>query len=167
MMRFGKAMAVLGLAGGMAVLPMAITATAQAETLTNETAPQVSAALLRQGRSALDAGTAETAIDLLEQAVVAHPRNAEAYSTLGEAHAAAGDSEKARKYYAISLSIEPNAIQPLLLDGLAAIEAEDMETAQSRLERLQRVCESRCAEYRQLNEAVSAAAATDTGDEAP
>ena len=132
--------------------------------LNADTVPTVSDALMRQGMEALERSETDKAILLLEQSVTAYPRNAKAFGRLGKAHETAGDPETARKYYEISLSIDPDNIEVLLWDGLAALEADDGEAARERLERLQRVCNSRCAEFRTLSTAVSA---KEAGAEAP
>ncbi len=128
---------------------------AQAQGVTEETAPAVSAQLLQRGIDALNASQTDEAMDLLEQAIVAHPKNARAFAYLGQAHEKAGDMDKARKNYEAALSIDPDDLKALMWAGLAAIEKEELEAAQTHLERLRRLCSGRCAEFRTLSEALS------------
>ncbi len=136
---------------------------AGARAVTTENAPAVSEYLTQRGIKALDDSKKDEAILLFEQAVTAFPRNAKAFGQLGRAYEQKGDQDKARKYYGIALSIDPDDTKTLLWDGKAAVEADDLEAARTHLERLQRLCGT-CSEYRSLNEAVTAKAAEGEGE---
>ena len=104
--------------------------------------------------SALEKNQIDAARQLWEQAVVANPRNATAYSYLGLAAQRAGDKDNAKKYFDLALDIDPNEVHALSWGGQADLTAADLEGAQAKLQRLSRLCGPGCAEYKLLSDSV-------------
>ncbi len=143
-------------AAGLLALALALPISGAHAQVNAENAQSVSNVLMAKGTSALENDEADQAINFLEQSVTAYPRNARAFGHLGHAHETAGDLEKARKYYAIALAIDPEDRKALLWDGQAALEEDDMDAAQERLASLERLCDGRCVEFRTLTDSIKA-----------
>jgi len=99
----------------------------------NEIARQehISAVLLERGISALDENKIDTARPLWEQAIVANPRNAPAFSYLGLAAQRAGDKDNAKKYFDLALEIDPNELHALAWGGQTDLSDADLDGAQA------------------------------------
>lgn len=115
---------------------------------------KVSAVLLERGIGAMEKNQAEAARLFWEQAIVANPRNAAAYSYLGLAAQRGGDKEAAKKYFNLALEIDPNELHALSWGGQVDLAAADLEGAQAKLQRLSRLCGPGCAEYKLLSDSV-------------
>lgn len=115
----------------------------------DERSERASLSLTEKGVAALAAGELAGAQRLLEEAVVANPANARAYTQLAAVHEARGNQKLARKYYVIALSIDP--VFPAALGGLAKlnIEAGDKDAAGILLDKLKLTCPG-CTETREL-----------------
>jgi len=115
---------------------------------------RVSSVLVERGISALEKNQTDTARQLWEQAVVANPRNAPAYSYLGLAAQRANDNDLAKKYFTLALAIDPDEVHALSWGGQVDLKAADLEGAQAKLQRLSRLCGPGCAEYKLLSDSV-------------
>jgi len=116
---------------------------------------KVSEILIDSGISALDKEKLDDARQTFEQAVVADPSNAKAFSYLGYAHYRKGDRALAKKYFSIALDIDPNERHALSWGGQVDLAAADLEGAEAKLLRLSRLCGTDCSEYKILSDAVS------------
>jgi len=115
---------------------------------------RASAVLLDQGLSLLEQDNTEKAILAFQQAAVANPQNALAFSYLGQLSVKAEENAKAKKYFEIALSIDPDLVSALAGGGKADIRAEDLESAEKKLSRLSRLCGPACAEFKELDREV-------------
>ncbi len=147
-------LAVFGL--GMA-LSLTAPACVNAAGVTYDNAHSVSAYLLQRGIEAFEAKKTSKAIDFLEQAVVANPKNARAFAYLGKSHESAGRRDRAVKHFETALAIDPDDLKALQWAGEAALTQDRREDAEKNLERLRRLCKERCAEFRTLNTAIQSA----------
>ncbi|MGQ0662760.1 MAG: tetratricopeptide repeat protein [Pseudomonadota bacterium] len=96
------------------------------------------------------------AIPLLEQVIMANPRDADANNYLGYSHRKLGRMDQARDYYLAALRLEPNHRGANEYLGELYLEMNDLPKAEERLAVLARACQSRCEEYRDLKQAVDA-----------
>lgn len=110
---------------------------------------------LQAGLSALEREQFRAAVTELERAIVADPRNTEAYVFLGRAHHELGRYGTASKYYRIALQLEPTHRLALLYLGRAALETDDLAAAQEALATLDRHCASPCPELDALQREIS------------
>ena len=113
-----------------------------------------SEALLKVGRAALEKGDVKTAREELQEAIVAHPGNAEAHTLLGVVYERDGNDRLARRAWDTALAIEPEELGALQLQGVSRLKSGDLETAERNLERLTRLCGD-CAQKRTLQAEVS------------
>ena len=120
----------------------------------SEIAPR-SIALQRQGEAALAAGNVPGAIDALETAVVADPRNRAAYVGLGRAAQAQGLPGKAIRLYKVALTLEPNDVAALSAEGDALVQRGAVERAKQNLARIQTLCKTACAPATTLAAAIA------------
>ncbi len=114
-----------------------------------------SLALQKQGEAALTAGNVPAAIDALETALVADPRNRGAYVALGRATAAQGMPGKAIGYYKDALQLEPNDIAALSGEGDALVQRGAVDRAKANLARIQALCKTGCAPATALAAAIA------------
>lgn len=121
----------------------------------------VSHSLLGKAIEAMESTGYDTAMPLLEQAVVADPKNARAYTYLGQAYHHQGKDDLASKYYAIALDIDPDQIHALQWSGELALTEDAVDVAEARLSRLSRLCGPECPEYKALQGALSTYTAED------
>lgn len=117
---------------------------------------KVSELLLGDGIVLVQQKQFEQAIQVLEQAVVADPKNAPAFSYLGFSHQQTGNLPDATKYFGIALTIDPNEVRALNWGGQADLSNKDLDAAKEKLSRLSRVCGPSCIEYKELTTAVNA-----------
>ncbi len=116
---------------------------------------KVSELLLGDGIALVQREQFEDAIKLFEQAVVAYPKNAQAYSYLGFAHQQTGNLPDAKKFFGIALAIDPDEVRALNWGGQSDLSSDDLDAAQAKLDRLSRVCGPSCSEYKDLYAAVN------------
>lgn len=114
-----------------------------------------SLAFQKQGEAALAAGNASAAIDALETALVADPRNRGAYVTLGRATTAQGMPGKAIGYYKDALQLEPNDLAALSGEGDALVQRGAVDRAKANLARIQAICKTGCAPATTLAAAIA------------
>jgi tetratricopeptide (TPR) repeat protein len=115
---------------------------------------RISSQLTQRGVGALEKNQLDAARQLWEEAIVANPSNATAYSYLGLAAQRGGDKENAKKYFELALVIDPNEVHALSWGGQTDLSDADLDGAQAKLQRLARVCGQGCAEYKLLSDSV-------------
>ena len=150
-MRFAAPVAVLA-----AVLAMTASVGQSADHVTDPRA----AALVAEGRAALEAGQADKAVDAFEAALTIDPAATPIFLDLAEAARRNGLQGKAIRYYREALAREPDNLAALSGEGAALVEKGALEKARRNLARLQTMCGDKCAETRAL------AAAIDKGPQA-
>jgi tetratricopeptide (TPR) repeat protein len=116
---------------------------------------RVSAMLVGRGATLLQQNKPDEARKLFEQAAVANPRSALAYSYLGLAAQTAGNKPLAKRYFSTALEIDPNELHALSWGGQSDLAAADLDGAKAKLMRISRLCGTSCSEYKLLSEAVS------------
>lgn len=124
-------------------------------------ATPTSSRLVDKGAAELEGGNYARAIRLFEQAAAADPRNAVAFSYLGRGYDAVGDKTKAYKFYGIALDIDPDEVMALSWSGRADVLSDNLDLADEKLARLERVCGAACGEYRSLKRAIDDVGADD------
>jgi tetratricopeptide (TPR) repeat protein len=144
----------LFLAGLLAGAVAATATSAMAEKDESTRYERVSTVLMERGVGALEKNQVDSARQLWEQAVVANPRNAAAYSYLGLAAQRAGAKDNAKKYFELALEIDPNELHALSWGGQSDLSSADLDGAQAKLQRLSRLCGPGCAEYKLLSDSV-------------
>ena len=95
------------------------------------------------------------AISLLNRVVADSPKNADAYNYLGYSHRKLGNRDQALTYYNHALYLDPNHRGALEYLGELYLEMSDLPKAEEQLSKLSKICGPRCAEYRELQEAVA------------
>lgn len=96
--------------------------------------------LLRQGQASLAANKPAEALDLLEAAVLADPRNGMAYVTMGRAYEALGLPGRAMRYYRQALTLNPNDTAALEAQAIGFAQRGMADQAQLNVQRLRRLC---------------------------
>lgn len=91
------------------------------------------AALVAQGRAALAAGQADSAIDAFESALAIQPGHVAIYLNLAEATRKQGMQGKALRYYREALKIDPNNTFAIAGEGAALVEKGAVEKARRNL----------------------------------
>ena len=142
----------LGLVGAAALLAGSC---ATAPSATERRLP--STANLEAGVRALEAKDYDKAMQQLEIAIVADPKNADGYFRLAQSHRGLGDPLRALKYIRLALQIQPNHLAALYERGSTELEAGETAAAEETLEKLGKTCEQACAEYESLKTLVEAA----------
>lgn len=113
------------------------------------------AALVLQGRAALAAGQADSAIDAFESALALQPGHVAIVLNLAEATRKQGMQGKALHYYREALEREPENQFALAGEGEALVEKGAVEKARRNLARLQQLCGGDCAPAQQLAAAIA------------
>lgn len=112
--------------------------------------------LLKAGSEALAAEENYQALALFEQAIVANPKNADAYVGLGQVHVALGKTKGGLKYFSVALEIEPTHLGALQAEAITFLSIGEVEDAQDTLSKISRICgEKGCAERDNVASAVS------------
>lgn len=111
--------------------------------------------LYAEANTAIAAKNLDNADSLLTQSLIANPANAAAFILKGHIAGLQDNPEEARRLIDLGLNIDPGNLQAVLWAGEAALAMDDMEDADIRLSRLQKLCGD-CAEYRQLQSALEA-----------
>lgn len=104
----------------------------------------------------VDKGSYAEALPLLEKAVVAEPKNADAYNYLGYSHRKLGDTETALGFYRKALEIKPKHLGANEYLGELYLDLGELEKAEERLAVLDKACFFGCDEYSDLKEAIKA-----------
>ena len=97
----------------------------------------------------------EAAIPLLEKALKANPKSADALNLLGYSHRKLGRTDQALGYYQQALAIEPKHLGANEYLGELYLELKQLEKAEERLKVLSTACNA-CEEYAELKEKVEA-----------
>ena len=103
----------------------------------------------------VSAGDYNAALPLLEKAVAAEPRNADAQNYLGYSHRKLGNKEKALEHYQLALQVDPEHRGANEYLGELYLEMGDLPKAEDRLAVLDRACFFGCEEYSDLKEAIA------------
>ncbi len=114
-----------------------------------------STALLEAGRAAKAAGNLEGATDALESALVADPRNRDAYIELGGIALTRELPGKSIRMYREALKLEPNDLQALKGQGEALVSRGAVGRAKTNLAQLQKLCTAGCVEATQLSATIA------------
>ena len=114
--------------------------------------PPVPHANLDAGIAAYEAKDYRGAIQQLEIAIVADPKNPEGYFRLSQSHRALGNYRRALKYVRLTLAIEPNHLAALRERGMTLLQAGQPEDARVALEQLGEKCDRACPEYESLKQ---------------
>ena len=113
------------------------------------------AALVAEGRAALNAGEHDKAVDAFEAALTVDPAATGILLDLGEAARRNGLQGKAISYYREALTREPDNLAALSGEGAALVEKGAIEKARRNLARLQSMCGENCTETRALATAIA------------
>lgn len=119
-----------------------------------------SAALEAQGRSQLQAGQLQMAVDSFEAALTVDPSNSRVYLDLAEAARRQGLQGKAIHYYRETLERDPKNFAALSGEGEALLEKGAVEKARRNLAQLQSLCGAGCNESQELAAAIDRGPAT-------
>jgi Flp pilus assembly protein TadD len=111
---------------------------------------------LAQGAKMVESENYAAAVPLLEKAVTADPKSADAFNYLGYSHRKLGDIEAALAFYQKALALEPEHRGANEYLGELYLEMGELGKAEKRLEVLDSACFFGCEEYRELKEAIKA-----------
>jgi len=128
-------------------------------------APSVNATssrLMQQANNLLAQNQLNEAADLYESALVADPRNSNAFIGLGRTYEQLGMTGRAISYYRKALNINPNDLTALEASGMALIAKGSLAKAQETLDRMRRVCPKGCVQAERLANALGSAQAKST-----
>ena len=131
-------------------LSLLVAVTASVGIAEDRVADPRSAALEAQGRSQLEAGQAQLAVDSFEAALAIDPGNTHVYLELAEAARGQGMQGKAIHYYREALERDPKNFAALSGEGEALLEKGAVEKARRNLAQLQSLCGAGCSESREL-----------------
>lgn len=141
-----------------AACAMALALACVSSVATGQKAPQPiseqSLALLKEGRALAAAANYQGANDAIEAALVADPRNREAYVALAEVAKKQELNGKAIRLYREALKIEPNDVNALAGQGEAMVAKGAVEKARENLARIQKLCVAHCSEQTELAAAI-------------
>jgi tetratricopeptide (TPR) repeat protein len=118
-------------------------------------APSPGAEELAKARKKVKKEDYEAAIPLLEKALKANPKSADALNLLGYSHRKLGRTDQALDYYQQALAIEPKHLGANEYLGELYLELKQLEKAEERLKVLSTACNA-CEEYAELKEKVEA-----------
>ena len=115
----------------------------------------MSVALLQQGQQLISAGKFDEASDTLEASLVADPRNRAAFVSLARVAQKQKLFGKSIRLTNKALSLEPNDLDALEVQGEAMVELGAKARAQANLIKLQKLCGNSCKQVTQLSSAIS------------
>lgn len=138
------------LAVGLAAMPGAVRAMSSLDTPASAGDNRMADA-----EKAVKAKDWNKAIGLLNRVVADSPKNADAYNYLGYSHRKLGNRDQALTYYNHALYLDPNHRGALEYLGELYLDMSDLPKAEEQLSKLSKICGPRCAEYRELQEAVA------------
>ncbi len=110
----------------------------------------ITLAKMRSAQDDIGRGWYDDAIQTLQTVVRQDKQNANAYNLLGFASRKLGRTKDASRYYAAALKIEPDHLGALEYQGELFLILNQLENANSNLDRLLELCGSNCHEYRDL-----------------
>jgi tetratricopeptide (TPR) repeat protein len=112
--------------------------------------------LMHRGQALLSAGKLEEAENLLETALAVDPRNRWAYIDLARVAERQRLFGKAIRMTSEALTIEPNDVDAIAVQGEAMVELGAVARAQENLQKLHTLCAARsCPQVAQLSSAIS------------
>ncbi len=114
------------------------------------------ASLLAEGRTAIAAKKWADAITVLTKAAAADPGNADVQNLLGYSNRNNGNYTAALTHYAAALKINPKHVGALEYQGVAFMLLGQTAKARANLATLQKVCGTKCPEYKDLAAALKA-----------
>ena len=120
----------------------------------DQIAPQ-SIELTKLGKAALAAGKFEEAENLLETALAVDPRNRWAYVDIARVAERQHLFGKAIKMTNKALTLEPNDLDAIAVQGEAMVQLGATARAQANLQKLQQICTKGCPQIAQLQAAIS------------
>ncbi|WP_338445062.1 tetratricopeptide repeat protein [Pelagerythrobacter marensis] len=112
------------------------------------------AALMAEGRAALEVQEPQRAIDAFEAALAVDPGYTAIYLELARAARAEGLQGKAIHYYREALARDPGNLAAITGEGEALVEKGAVEKAKANLAKLKSMCGERCAEAQKLASAI-------------
>ncbi len=145
-MRFAPAIAALSLALGL---------TASIGLAQDRAANPRASMLIAEGKSALEAGQPQRAIDAFEAALTVDPGYTPLFLQLAEAARREGLQGKAIRYYREALSRDPDNLAAVAGEGEALVEKGAIAKARVNLDKLRALCGSNCEETRVLANAIA------------
>ena len=95
------------------------------------------------------------AIPLLNKAVKANPKSADAYNYLGYSYRQLGQFESAMEYYNTALSLQPKHLGANEYLGELYLQLGEVDKAEERLAVLDKECFFGCEEYSDLKQAIA------------
>jgi tetratricopeptide (TPR) repeat protein len=111
---------------------------------------------LAQAMALVEKGGYAESIPLLEKAVAAEPKNADAHNYLGYSQRKLGNLEAALRSYLRALEIKPKHLGANEYLGELYLELGQLEKAEERLAVLDKACFFGCDEYSDLKKAIEA-----------
>ena len=111
--------------------------------------------LINDAKKLLKNDKHERAIKKLKKAIKEEPDNADIYNYLGFAHRKIGDYDNSKIYYEEALFIQPDHKLALEYQGELFLKLDDVQSAQSNLEKLKILCPEGCDELTDLYTAIS------------
>ena len=136
------------------VLAVTFATGAWAVSSTSSTSTQGVADELNKAKSAIDAGSYQDAISILEDVVETDPENANAYNLLGFAFRNLDDYGKSQTYYDQALTIDPKHKGANEYLGELYLKLGELKKAEAQLARLDDICFFSCEEYDDLKAAI-------------
>lgn len=104
------------------------------------------AALIAQGKAALQSGETQAAVDAFEAALAVDPGYTPIFVNLAEASRQNGLQGKAIRYYREALLRDPGNFAAIAGEGAALVEKGALEKAKRNLAKLQSLCGDNCPE---------------------
>lgn len=112
--------------------------------------------LVKAGGEALAADEPYEALTLFEQAIIADPKNADAYVGLGRVHVELGKTQSGLNYFSTALEIEPTHLSALEAEAITFLSIDELGDAEDTLAKINRICGQRfCAEQNSVTAAIS------------
>lgn len=139
-----------------AVLSLFLVTTASVTSAEEKVAEPRAAMLIMEGRSALEAGNTQAAVDAFEAALAVDPAYTPIFLELAEAARQDGLQGKAIQYYREALARDPGNFAAISGEGEALVEKGAIEKAQLNLSRLQSLCGDNCPETLALKQTIAA-----------
>ena len=137
------------------VLAITFATVAWAAGSSSSSSSQSAADRLDKAKSAIDAGSYQDAIPILEDVVETDPENANAYNLLGFAFRNLDDYGKSETYYDQALTIDPKHKGANEYLGELYLKLGQLEKAEAQLARLDDICIFGCEEYDDLKAAIA------------
>ena len=113
------------------------------------------AALIAEGRGALEEGRTQEAINAFEAALTVDPGYSPVFLDLAAAARQEGLTGKAIAYYRYVLARDPGNLNALAGEGAALVEKGALEKARGKLAELSSLCGTNCPQAQQLSAAIA------------